>query len=261
LNDGLNSSVRHRRTPAAIIAALLKRRNIEAAFRVVTQARRPINFMSRYISNRGAYPTQVDLRTPVGMTTLTVYSCDDIATINEIFFRGDYPVGREDEVIVDFGSNIGVSAAFFLSRSSESFVYCYEPVEQNAERLTGNLEQFKGRYALAVIAVGENTGTVRFGWEPTGKYGGVGRETGRTIEVPCRDSNAVLTEIIERHGQIDVLKIDVETLEKVLVERIPNNILPKIRRLCVEFPFDMNPLAETHDWLRSGQVTVFTLRR
>ena len=39
-------------------------------------------------------------------------------------------------------------------------------------------------------------------------YGGIGRENSQQIEVQCLDSNAVLERIIQKHGKIDVLKID-----------------------------------------------------
>lgn len=261
MQDGLDSRVRHRRSIGTIAMALLRPRNYSGVIRTLVNARNPIDFLSRYVRNSSDYPKSVALRTPTGLLSLQAYSQDDIATINEVFFRGDYESnGNKDEVIVDFGSNIGISAAYFLTRNLQSFVYCFEPVEQNAERLRRNLALFENRYELQQIAVGETDGTVRFGWEPTGKYGGVGRDTGQWIEVECRDSNAVLRQIIERHGHIDLLKIDVETLEKVLTERIPRDLLSRIRKLAVEYPFATNVLAETHEWDRRNAVTAFTLR-
>lgn len=260
MQDGLGSRVRHRRTLKSVAKAVLRRQNHRAVLRVARGVRDPLDFLSRYVRNRGSYPARIGLRTPTGPVELTTYSYDDVATINEIFFRGDYDVGAGNRVVVDFGSNIGISAAYFLTRDPQAFVHCFEPVEQNAVRLRANLASFDGRYALEQIAVGETTGTVRFGWEPTGKYGGVGRDTGQSIDVPCRDSNDVLREVVARHGHIDLLKIDVETLEKALTERLPRDLLLKIRALAVEYPFATNVLEATHDWERRNAVTVFTLR-
>lgn len=260
MEDGLDSRVRHRRTPGAVATAALRPQNYAGLARMITLARQPIDFLRRYVTNRGSYPATIVLRTPTGPLSLEVYSRDDVATINEIFFRCDYDVGFVSDVVVDFGSNIGVSAAYFLTRGPRCFVYCFEPFEQNTTRLRRNLKPFEGRFALAPVALGQTSGTVRFGWEPTGKYGGVGRDTGQWIDVECRDSNEVLRAIIAEHGHIDLLKIDVETLEKVLTERIPHELLVNIRSLSVEYTFESNPLAGTHDWERRNAVTVFTRR-
>ncbi len=260
-NNELDSPVRHRRSPKAIASALLRKQNytgIVQAFRLST---RPVDFLSRYIRNSGSYPADVTLRTPTGLVAAHVYAPDDIQTINEIFFRGDYQAGGNNKVVVDFGSNIGISALYFLSRQAGTYVYCYEPLPQNIERLRRNLAPYGGQYELAEIAVGESDGTVRFGWEPTGRYGGVGRDTGRWIDVPCRDSNSILREIVARHGVIDLLKIDIETLEKAVTERIPVDLARQIRSIVVEYPFTANPLAQTHNWTRKNNVTTFTLKQ
>jgi len=212
---------------------------------------RPIDFIRRYVTGRGSYPTAIILMTPAGKLRLNCYSPDDVQTINEIFFREDYRVDDDVNVIVDFGSNIGFSCAYFLSRDRQAFCYAFEPLAQNVERLRSTLAPFRDRYELAATAVGTTEGVVSFGWEPTGRYGGIGQLTGKYIEVPCRDSNAVLDEIITRHGEIGLLKVDIETMEKVVVSRIPTHLAERIKHIIVEFPFKKNPLSATHH-MRSG---------
>jgi FkbM family methyltransferase len=112
--------------------------------------------------------------------------------------------------VVDFGSNIGISALYFVPQQPGTYVYCYEPLPRNIERLRKRLAHYQGQYERAEIAVGESDGTVRFGWEPTGRYGGVGRDTGRSIDVQWRDSDTILNEIVAKHGHIDLLKADIE---------------------------------------------------
>jgi FkbM family methyltransferase len=239
---------------------LFRKQNYVAVYHAFRWCEKPVDFLKRYITNGGAYPAQVRLRSPIGTLNVTTYSPDDIQTINEIFFRGDYEATTANRLIVDFGSNIGISALYFLSRNRDSRVYCFEPVPRNVERLRKNLADFKDRYTVTETAVGEADGTVQFGWEPTGRYGGVGRETGTWISVPCRDSNAVLADVIAEHGRIDLLKIDIETLEKTVTERIPSDIAANITAMVVEYPFASNPLAKTHNMERRNYVTAFTAR-
>ena len=256
----LDSPARHRRSGKAIFNALFRKQNYIAIYHAFRRCEQPVDFLKRYIANGGSYPTEVKLRSPIGALTVTTYSPDDIQTINEIFFRGDYESESNNRVIVDFGSNIGISALYFLSRNFDSRVYCFEPVPGNVERLKKNLAAFDGRYTITETAVGEADGAVQFGWELTGRYGGVGRETGTWITVPCRDSNAILSDIIAAHGHIDLLKIDIETLEKIVTERIPPAIAAKITALVVEYPFTGNPLAATHSMERRNYVTAFAAR-
>ena len=44
---------------------------------------------------------------------------------------------------VDFGSNIGISALYFLTRNPSVQVYLFEPVPSNIERLRENLKGYE----------------------------------------------------------------------------------------------------------------------
>lgn len=248
------------RSLATVGSALLQTRHYIAGFNMLKAYDHPVELALRYLLARGRYPASIGLRTPIGPLSLTAYTHHDILTIEEIFCRKDYPATAEDRIVVDFGSNIGLSAAWFLTRSRDSFVYLYEPLAFNLDRLRRNLQQFETRFEVHPVAVCTRKGEVQFGWEETGRYGGVGVETGRYLTVPCVDSNAVLEQVVERHRRIDILKIDVEGLERELTERIPAHISKHIRRIYVEERFDRNPLERTHSHRQYGNIAQFTLR-
>jgi FkbM family methyltransferase len=240
-----------------VTRALFERRHYIAARNMRRVYRRPVDAFGRYLLGRGQYPASIVINTSTGCLTLTVYSYHDILTLNEIFCRLDYPTAAQHRVIVDFGSNIGISAAYFLTSAPDSFVYLYEPLRFNIDRLRDNLRQFEGRFSLDPVAVGQADGEVEFGWENTGRYGGVGLKTGNYISVTCRDSNKILEEIITRHGRIDILKVDIETLERQVTERIPVAIARNIGRVYVECTFAANPLEQTHTYRQYGTVAQF----
>ncbi len=240
-----------------VLSALFERRHYLAARNMLRVYRNPADAFGRYLLGRGEYPACVVVNTPAGPLTLTVYSHHDILTVNEVFCRLDYLVTAQDRVIVDFGSNIGISAAYFLTSAPDSFVYLYEPLQSNIHRLRDNLRPLEGRYALREVAVGPADGEVEFGWEETGRYGGIGLKTGDYVSVTCRDSNRILEEIIARHGRIDILKVDIETLERQVTERISVVIARNIGRLYVEYTFDSNPLERTHSYRQYGSVAQF----
>lgn len=241
----------------AFVVAPFQKQHYVAAMGMFRTYRYPLDAYVRYLFGVGSYPVAVPVRTPIGDIELMLYTAHDILTINEIFCRKDYRADPGDEVMVDFGSNIGISAAYFLSRNYNSYSYLYEPVPQNTARLRKNLTMFEGRYSLSEAAVGEANGRVEFGCEETGRYGGVGRKTGTYMSVECLDSNEVLKGVLAKHKRINILKIDIETLEKQVTERIPVEVLSKIDKIYVEYRFTANPLEETHSYYQYGSVAQF----
>jgi FkbM family methyltransferase len=174
---------------------------------------RPREALGRYLLGRGGYPHRCAVRTPLGVVAPELHHPHDMFTMNEIFCREDYRAGPADRVVVDIGSNIGISALYFLTRSPAVRCRLYEPVPRNAARLRANLAAFDGRWELTEAAVAETAGTVRFGVEGTGRYGGIGVATGEEIEVDCLDVNDVLAAALKAEGRVDVLKLDTEGAE------------------------------------------------
>lgn len=245
------------RSLTTVLAAALQKRHYEAFSNAFSVYQAPVATLSRYLFNTGTYPTTVSLKTPLGPLDLNLFSLHDLLTVNEIFCRLDYLSDASDRVCVDFGSNIGVSAAYFLTRSPHSFVYLFEPLPQNLQRLKINLSPFEARYLLQPVAVALSDGEVEFGWEPTGRYGGIDRKTGSYLRVQCVDSNRVLEEVIAKHGIIDILKIDTEALEREFVERMPPQITKCIRKIYVENCFPSNPLESSHRYRQRGPIAGF----
>jgi FkbM family methyltransferase len=240
-----------------IAKALFERRHYHAALNMVRVYKEPAQMFRRYLTAGGDYPFTSQVKTPSGSLDLRLFTPDDVLTVNEIFCREDYRAESEDKVVVDFGSNIGISGAYFLSRGPDVQAYLFEPLPANIERLQLNLAKFHDRYTLEPVAVALSDGEVEFGWEETGRYGGVGAETGQTITVKSRNSTTVLEEVIARHGQIDVLKVDIEGLEGAVIGAIPQSLARRIRKIYVEYIFDDNPLPDTHTLTPYGIIAQF----
>jgi FkbM family methyltransferase len=245
----------------AIATSVFNRCHYIAAGNMLRVYDNPIEGFSRYLFGLGKYPATILVNTSLGKQRLNVYSHHDVLTINEIFCRHDYPATNADHVIVDFGSNIGISAAYFLTTSPDSHAYLFEPLASNIDKLRLNLEPFDGRYTLHEVAVGLAEGEVEFGFEESGRYGGVGLKTGKYVSVKCLDSNRILENIVAKHGRIDILKIDIETLERQVTQRIPMEIAMKIQKIYVEYKFASNPLEQTHRMTQYASIAQFENRR
>jgi len=217
--------------PWGLIARnVVRRENYLALWRMRRVCLEPREMAWRYLSGRGAYPFRCAVRTPLGVVAPAVYSHDDLVTVTEVFCRLDYEAPPDTRTVVDLGSNIGISALYFLTRSPEVRVHLYEPVQQNVERLRENLAGYEDRYELHQQAVWDRAGTVRFGLEPTGRYGGIGVAAPRTIEVEAVDINRVL----EGVPVVDVLKVDTEGAEVETVRAIRTDLLDRIRVIYLE---------------------------
>lgn len=234
-------------------------RHYRAAANMMLTYDRPGTAFLRYLFGGGHFPNKLTLTTPSGPVAVTLYSEHDLLTVNEIFCRRDYDAPNDAELVVDFGSNIGISALFFLTRNARAHAYLFEPVPMNIGRLQSNLAGFEGRYTLFPFAVGVIEGTVPFGCESTGRYGGIGLSREKQITVPCRKANSVIDEILARHGRIDVLKVDIESLEKEIVHGLGERAR-RIETLFVENRFDSNPLEATHLYRQYGSVAQFRRR-
>ena len=222
-------------------------RNLNKILKSVTQRRHYIALINmlhfypaftenlfRYLTARGRYPYDIKIKSPIGILIPKLYSHHDLLTVNEIFCRLDYSAGYESKVIVDLGSNIGISALYFLSRNHNSKCYLYEPDPKNIKKLYKNLSNFSHRYILTKKAVSDKKGQLEFGVEPTGRYGGIGIKTGNTITVDCLNINDVLRNVLSKEQWIDILKIDTEGVEIKTVEAIEKDILKRIKKIYLE---------------------------
>jgi FkbM family methyltransferase len=213
--------------------------------------KRPLKVLIRYVFEIGNYPHQFFIRTPVGLQSATAYSHHDLITLVECFGKLDYKVSQNISVVVDFGSNIGISALYFLTRNTSVQVYLFEPVPRNIERLRENLKGYENRYKLTECAIGINKGELGFACEDSGRYGALiekdvgnftGSSSGSVITVKVLLANHVLSEISEKYKTIDVVKIDVEGYENKILSSLKKEILSCVGRIYAETDNDQKIL-------------------
>jgi FkbM family methyltransferase len=222
------------RSRLMVAREILRVRNYRALLRMARVYPELGQALRRYFLGRGELPYRCPVRTPAGIVAPTLYSSHDMFTVNEIFCREDYRTGAGVRTVVDVGSNIGLSALYFLTRDPRSRCELYEPVPRNIERLRVNLAGYEDRYTLHEAAVAAAPGPVSFGVEDTGRYGGIGVATERTIEVSSVGINDVLEEALEAADRIDVLKIDTEGTELELLAAVRPELLERVRTVYLE---------------------------
>ena len=225
----------YRRPKKEIITAFFKKQFYIAFFNIFRYFQKPLEVSLEYVFRFGSYPKEIFVKTPIGRQKATLYCSDDMITLVECFGKLDYCAKENISCVVDFGSNIGISALYFLSRNNRVKVYLYEPLPKNIERLKGNLQGFEKRYELGAVAVGLENGTSKFGFEPTGRYGGLNKNEMETqVEVRVKNANEVVKEILTKNEAIDILKIDIEGLEEEVINNLELSLLKKIDRIYAE---------------------------
>ena len=228
-------------------AALFKKSFYLAFVNIFIYFKSPVKILIRYIFEVGDYPKNIYVRTPLALQCVTAFSHHDLITTIECFGKLDYKAPKNCSVVVDFGSNIGISAFYFLTRNQNVKVYLFEPVPRNIERLKKNLKDFEERYELRGCAVGVKNEYLDFACDDTGRYGGLINEgaehfsqwtSNKIISVEVLSANDSLDKILKRHPFIDILKIDVEGYENKILNHLKKNILECISRIYAETEAD-----------------------
>jgi len=232
-------------------AALFKKSFYLAFVNIFIYFKSPLQILIRYVFEVGNYPENIFVRTPLGLQCMTAFSHHDLITIIECFGKLDYEVPKSSSVVVDFGSNIGISALYFLTRNKGVKVYLFEPVPQNIERLKQNLKGFEERYELRECAVGIEDGCLDFACDDTGRYGGLIKggaihfsqwDQKKIMTVNVVSANKVLDEILTQQKCADIVKIDVEGYENKILSSITRENLSRIDRIYAETTNDQEIL-------------------
>ena len=186
--------------------------------------KKPFNAIFNEIFSSGKYPRTLYFNSPVGTVKTDLYSANDFSTFNLIFCREDYFYSSKHKIVLDIGSNIGLSAVYWLTRNNKTIVYCYEPSSRNFEKLKKNLEDFKGRFSVYKNAVSSKNFSSYLNLEESGVYNSLNNEKGLDFyekeQCDVLSINSCIEKIVKKHGKIDIIKIDSEGEEVKTVASI-----------------------------------------
>ena len=211
-----------------LLKAPFERRHWRALVGLLARVEPGWEALRRYVTQHGAYPWDIRVRTPAGTMPVRLYSRHDLLTVNEIFCRLDYGTDAP-ALVVDVGANIGLAALFWLTRRPDSRVWCYEPNPENIPRLQRTLAGFEDRYELVEAAIGPLAAQARFTFDPSGRYGRLSQiqDLGAEVEVSVLGLRDELARIEGQEGrEIELVKIDTEGSEPELIASLPPNSPP-----------------------------------
>jgi FkbM family methyltransferase len=135
----------------------------------------------------------------------------DITNLGNIFYQEAYPIHKitKKGVILDVGANIGLAAAWFNYHNPDLEIYCFEPLEENAQLIQKNCPDAN----IHNVAIGSISQDV----EMMVDLNSVMASTiPRTISTEVKTFRVdTLDHHLQHHikDQIALLKIDVEGME------------------------------------------------
>ena len=197
----------------------------------------PFTFISYLIFPVGT--VSIFLRTPIGKCKVKLRNRESARTLYSIFIRKDYPLNSEQYHIIDLGSNIGLSALYFLTRNKQNTAALFEPDPYNIGFLKENLKPFSNRCTIDEVAVTsiDYKEKVNFNIANDGKYSSllsISRDNPLSVKVDVKSFKAILKKEYTPIGKDIVVKIDVEGSEMDIIKSIDFRDYRKISIIIVE---------------------------
>jgi len=217
---------------------IAKIENFIAIFRFFRIHKSPFEAISNEIFSSGKYPKRLSFNSPSGNAKANLYSKDDFSTFNLIFCREDYFYKKKHKIVLDIGSNIGLSAIYWLTRNDDTIVHCYEPSSTNYKKLIENLKDYKGRFFAFKKAVSSKSFSAYLNLEKSGVYNSLNKDLSKKYygQEKCEvlSINTCIEKIVNSYGKIDIIKIDNEGEETKTVKSIDKKFWNYINCLNVD---------------------------
>lgn len=170
----------------------------------------------------------------------------DVALIYEILLRkgkkADYYISHNitPKVIFDIGGNIGATSIYFANLYPDAAIYTFEPVKENFELLSKNVEPYKNVRAFNT-GLGNMDGKIKmFGSNCDKNFGGgslyeKGIDENNFFEIDiCKPSTFIKENIKDENFAIDLIKIDTEGAEYDILTSFDESVISKVKYIIGE---------------------------
>ena len=192
----------------------------------------PMQAMYEEFFTKGKYPKLIE--TKIGVK-IKLFSYGDFSTFNLVFCRQDYLADKKINAVLDIGSNIGITAHYWLFKNPKVKIYCYEPSKKNFKRLTENTKKFKKNIKLKQSAVSNFNGYSKLYKSKTGVNDSIIDKVSENFEkIKVIKINDILKKIFSNFKNLDILKIDTEGCEREILKSIDKKYFKKIRIINIE---------------------------
>ena len=177
---------------------------------------------------------------------------NDLFIIGEVFGDELYrplSVSLKGGVVVDIGSFIGISPAYFALLGAKVFAYEPLPLHYNYARINLEINNLSNRVMLTKAAVGGAKGKVSVPLNYCNySYSVLSRDIHEAERKPFEIIDVLtLSDVIDLHNLdvIDLLKMDCEGCENEVFKNLKNETLKKIKEIVLEYHSEPKTVVET----------------
>ena len=191
------------------------------------------------------------LSTIEGITVRERY-LTDFDIVNEVLINHSYgfEISGEDCVVIDIGMNVAIASLYFARMDNVKKVYGFEAFPDTYEQAVANIAlnrpEIQNKIVAENFALSDENGkkTVAVSAEETGWRNIFSNdEKKRQFEITCRDAGEVVRDIIDRHTEKIILKIDTEGAEFPIFEALDRaGSFEKIDIIMMEYHGDSERL-------------------
>lgn len=192
----------------------------------------PIRAMLNEFFSIGNYPKTLKL---MNKYNIKLYSFHDFSTFNLIFCREDYYKPKNIKIVIDIGSNIGISPLYWFINNPRCKIYSFEPSSKNYKRQKLNIKNFQKNVFLKKVGVSDTNKIIKLYISKSGVNDSTKKIPNAKYEIiKLININDLLKKIILKSKRVDVLKIDVEGLEEKILKSIRKSYFSKIKVINIE---------------------------
>lgn len=146
----------------------------------------------------------------------------DFDIVNEVLINHSYGFGFEENecIVIDIGMNVGIASLYFANQFGVKKVYGFEAFPDTYEQAVANIALNQPGIGDKIVpmnfALSDENGKklVAVSAEETGWRDIFSRDgSKRQVEIVCRDAGEAVREILDRHTEKIVLKVDTEGAE------------------------------------------------
>ena len=188
----------------------------------------------------------------IGGITVRERYLTDFDIVNEVLINHSYgfEISGEDCVVIDIGMNVAIASLYFAKMDNVKKVYGFEAFpdtyEQAAANIALNRPEIQNKIVAENFALSDENGkkTVAVSAEETGWRNFFSNyQKTRQVEITCRDAGEVVRDIIDRHTEKIILKIDTEGAEFPIFEALDRaGCFEKIDIIMMEYHGDSGRL-------------------
>lgn len=146
----------------------------------------------------------------------------DFDIVNEVILDNSYgfELMDSDYIVIDIGMNVAIASLYFANKTGVKKVYGFEAFPDTYEQALANIalnpSEIKNKIVAENFALSDENAKkkVAVAVEETGWRNIFSNdESKRQAEIVCRDAGEVVREIIDKHSEKIILKIDTEGAE------------------------------------------------